>query len=155
LHTHAYDVCHSRQDVHRSTDAASRTNHANLEATCRKWHGNEKLVKGANLPGGNVGTQFHDSIHGKLLADGSRAADAPTCTNCHGAHAIRKSDEASRFNPAHIPETCGGYHQAIYARFSKGQHGKLRNEGNSHDGIENADPDTLRGSPRKRERRWL
>jgi hypothetical protein len=127
LHTHAYDVCRSQQDIHRSTDPASRTNHANLEATCRKWHGNEKLVKSANLPGGNIGTH-HDSIHGKLLADGSRAAGAPTC---HGAHAIRNSDQASRINPAHIPETCGGYHQAIYARFSGGQHGKLPNEGNS------------------------
>jgi hypothetical protein len=123
--------CHGHHDIRRSTDAASRTNHANLEATCSKCHGNESLVKTAKLPGGNIGSQFHDSIHGKLLA-GSRTADAPTCTNCHGAHSIRAPEEAaSRVNRSHIPETCGSCHQAIYARFSKGQHGKLRSEGNA------------------------
>ena len=124
--------CHGLHDIRRAKDPASRTNHANLEATCTKCHGNETLVKTANLPGGNIGRQFHDSIHGKLLAGSPRAADAPTCTNCHGAHSIRaKSENASRVNRAHIPETCGACHQAVYARFSKGQHGKVRNEGNA------------------------
>ncbi|MGE5167966.1 MAG: cytochrome c3 family protein [Deltaproteobacteria bacterium] len=124
--------CHGLHDIRRASDTASRTNHANLEATCSKCHGNETLVKAANLPGGNIDRQFHDSIHGKLLAGGTRAADAPTCTNCHGAHSIlAPSEAASRVNRAHIPETCGSCHQAIYARFSQGQHGKLRNEGNA------------------------
>jgi nitrate/TMAO reductase-like tetraheme cytochrome c subunit len=123
--------CHGQHDILSAKDPASRTNHANLEATCSKCHGNEKLVQTAKLPGGNIDSQFHDSIHGKLLAGSARPADAPTCTNCHGAHSIRApSEEASRVNRAHIPETCGSCHQAIYARFSKGQHGKLRNEGN-------------------------
>jgi len=123
--------CHGLHDIRRASDPASRTNHANLEATCSKCHGNEALVKTANLPGGNIDRQFHDSIHGRLLAGGARAADAPTCTSCHGAHNILAPTEvASRVNRAHIPETCGGCHQAIYARFSKGQHGRLRNEGN-------------------------
>ncbi|HUH93560.1 MAG TPA: hypothetical protein VL742_10555 [Casimicrobiaceae bacterium] len=123
--------CHGLHDIRRSSDTASRTNHANIEATCSKCHGNEALVRTAHLPGGNIERQFHDSIHGKLLA-GTSAADAPTCTNCHGAHSIlAPSEAASRVNRAHIPETCGSCHQAIYARFSKGQHGKLRNEGNS------------------------
>jgi nitrate/TMAO reductase-like tetraheme cytochrome c subunit len=123
--------CHGQHDIRRSTDPDSRTNHANLEATCSGCHGNTGLLALAKLPGGNIGSQFHDSTHGKTLS-GARAADAPTCTNCHGSHSIRtKSDVASRVNRAHIPETCGGCHQAIYARFSKGQHGKLRSEGNT------------------------
>jgi nitrate/TMAO reductase-like tetraheme cytochrome c subunit len=123
--------CHGKHDIRRAQDPQSRTNHANLEATCAACHGNEKLVREAKLPGGNIEGHFHDSIHAKLLAGGARAADAPTCTNCHGTHDIRDiTDVASRVNRAHIPETCGGCHQAVYARFSKGQHGKLRNEGN-------------------------
>lgn len=123
--------CHGKHDIRRAKDPESRTNHANLEATCAKCHGNEKLVKEAHLPGGNIASRFHDSIHAKLLAGGARAADAPTCTNCHGAHDIRDiTDTASRVNRARIPETCGSCHQAVYARFSKGQHGKLRQEGN-------------------------
>lgn len=124
--------CHGKHDILRAADPASRTNHANLEKTCAACHGNEQLVRQANLPGGNIAGRFHDSIHAKILAGGSRAADAPTCTNCHGTHNIRDiTDQASRVNRAHIPETCGGCHQAVYARFSKGQHGKLRNEGNA------------------------
>lgn len=122
--------CHGKHDILRSKDPASRTNHANLEATCGACHGNEKLVQQAKLPGGNIGSQFHDSIHGKALA-GAAQASAPTCTNCHGAHDIRsKSDDASRVSRARIPDTCGTCHQPIKAKFLQGQHGKLRNEGN-------------------------
>ncbi len=122
--------CHGKHDILRAKDPASRTNHANIEATCSTCHGNDKLVKEAKLPGGNIGSQFHDSIHGKALA-GAAQASAPTCTNCHGAHDIRpKSDEASHVSRAHIPDTCGSCHQPIKAKFAQGQHGKLRNEGN-------------------------
>jgi nitrate/TMAO reductase-like tetraheme cytochrome c subunit len=122
--------CHGKHDILRSKDPASKTNHANLEATCGACHGNAKLVEQAKLPGGNIGSQFHDSIHGKALT-GAAQASAPTCTNCHGAHDIRpKSDEASRVARKNIPDTCGGCHQPIKAKFSQGQHGKLRNEGN-------------------------
>jgi nitrate/TMAO reductase-like tetraheme cytochrome c subunit len=123
--------CHGRHDILPPSDPASHVNHANIEATCSKCHGNESLVKAAHLPGGNIERQFHDSIHGKLLA-GPQAAQAPTCTNCHGAHSIRApSDEASRVNRAHIPETCGSCHGEILAKFSRGTHGKLFNEGNT------------------------
>ena len=123
--------CHSKHDIRRSKDPASRTNHANLEATCGACHGNEKMVKEANLPGGNIGSQFHDSIHGKALS-GAAQASAPTCTNCHGAHDIRAKDAAeSRVNRARIPDTCGTCHQAIRAKFAKSFHGKLRQEGNA------------------------
>ena len=122
--------CHGKHDILRASNPASRTNHANLEATCAACHGNEKLVQQAKLPGGNIGSLFHDSIHGKALA-GAAQASAPTCTNCHGAHDIRKvDDDASRVNRARIPDTCGSCHTAIKAKWVQGQHGKLRHEGN-------------------------
>ena len=122
--------CHGKHDILRSKDPASRTNHANVEATCSACHGNAKVVQQAKLPGGNIGSQFHDSIHGKALA-GAAQASAPTCTNCHGAHDIRpRSDDASRVARANIPTTCGSCHQPIKAKFVAGQHGKMRNEGN-------------------------
>ena len=122
--------CHGKHDILKSTDVASRTNHANLEATCGKCHGNDAIVKQAKLPGGNIVTQFHDSIHGRALKTAAQSA-APTCTNCHGAHSIlAKDDPASRTNRARIPETCGTCHQPVQAAFAKGQHGKLRHDGN-------------------------
>jgi hypothetical protein len=122
--------CHGTHDIRRSKDPESRTHHAKLEQTCGACHGNEKLVQQAHLPGGNVASRFHDSIHGRALG-GAAQASAPTCTNCHGAHDIRpKGDEQSRTSRARIPETCGACHQPIKAKFAQGQHGKLRNEGN-------------------------
>jgi nitrate/TMAO reductase-like tetraheme cytochrome c subunit len=123
--------CHGKHDIRRSKDPASRTNHANLEATCGACHGNEKMVKEANLPGGNIGSQFHDSIHGRALT-GAAQASAPTCTNCHGAHDIRAIDDpASRVSRAHVPDTCGTCHQAIETKFARSLHGKLLKEGNA------------------------
>jgi hypothetical protein len=122
--------CHGRHDIRRAKDPVSRTNHANLEATCGKCHGNDAMVAKGKLPGGNIVTQFHDSIHGKALA-GAAAGSAPTCTNCHGAHTIRaKGDADSTTNRARIPDTCGTCHKKERAQFAASQHGKLRHEGN-------------------------
>jgi nitrate/TMAO reductase-like tetraheme cytochrome c subunit len=122
--------CHGKHDIRKAADLASRTNHANLEATCGKCHGNDAVVRQAKLPGGNIGSQFHDSIHGRALKGAAQAA-APTCTNCHGAHSIRaKDDPQSRTNRATIPDTCGACHAPVKAAFSRGQHGKLRHDGN-------------------------
>jgi len=122
--------CHGKHDIKASSDPTSRTNHANIEATCATCHGNEKLVQQAKLPGGNIVSQFHDSIHGKALGGAAQSA-APTCTNCHGAHTIQpKGDDASSVSRARIPATCGTCHTDILARYTAGQHGKLRQEGN-------------------------
>lgn len=122
--------CHGKHDIKRSKDADSRTNHANIEATCSTCHGSDKVVAQGKLPGGNVGSTFHDSIHGKALK-GAAQGSAPTCTNCHGAHSIRaKGEAASRTSRANIPETCGSCHKPESAAFLKGSHGKLRQDGN-------------------------
>ncbi len=114
----------------RAKDADSRTNHANLEATCSKCHGNEAVVATGKLPGGNIDSKFHDSIHGKALK-GAAQGSAPTCTNCHGAHDIRaKGEAASRTSRARIPDTCGSCHKLEREAFGNGMHGKLRQEGN-------------------------
>ncbi len=121
--------CHGTHDIKRPTDPTSPTNHANIEATCSKCHGNEAVVAKGKLPGGNVGSTFHDSIHGKALKSAAQGS-APTCTNCHGAHSIRpKTDEQSRVSRARIPETCGSCHKPEREAYMKGMHGKLRQDG--------------------------
>ena len=122
--------CHGTHDIKRSKNSESRTNHANLEATCSKCHGSDAVVLQARLPGGNIGSKFHDSIHGKALK-GAAEGSAPTCTNCHGAHNIRAKGEAgSRTSRANIPDTCGSCHKPERTAFLRGQHGKLRQDGN-------------------------
>jgi nitrate/TMAO reductase-like tetraheme cytochrome c subunit len=122
--------CHGTHDITRSKDSTSRTNHVNLVTTCTRCHGDAKLVVSAKMPGGNVGGTFGDSIHGKALK-GAAKMSAPECTDCHGTHSIRaKGDAKSNVSRARIPETCGTCHQAERAQFVKGQHGKLRQDGN-------------------------
>jgi hypothetical protein len=122
--------CHGTHDIRRSKDPASRTGHANLETTCGSCHGKEAIAGQAKMPGGNVAGPFHDSIHGRALA-GAALGSAPTCTNCHGAHSIRsKSDPQGSAHRARIPDTCGACHAKQRQDFGKGQHGKLRQEGN-------------------------
>jgi nitrate/TMAO reductase-like tetraheme cytochrome c subunit len=122
--------CHGVHDIRRSSEPSSRTHHANLETTCGKCHGNDAMVQKAKLPGGNIVSQFHDSIHGRALT-GAAQASAPTCTNCHGAHSIRaKADPDSTTNRARIPDTCGNCHKQERAQFAKSLHGQLRQEGN-------------------------
>ena len=122
--------CHGSHDIKRSKDPDSRTSHARLEATCATCHGNEATMRQGKLPTGNVAGQFHDSIHGKALSGAARGS-APTCTNCHGAHSIRpKSDPQSSVHRAKIPDTCGTCHAKERQAFGRGQHGKLRQDGN-------------------------
>jgi len=123
-------VCHGTHDILRSKEPGSRTNHANIEATCSTCHGSDTIVSQGNLPGGNVGTKFHDSIHGQALK-GAAQGSAPTCNNCHGSHNIHaKGVVASRTSRANIPATCGSCHKAESVAYLAGQHGKLRQDGN-------------------------
>lgn len=120
--------CHSAHEIRRSADPASRTNHANIEATCATCHGNEATIKKGRIPGGNVASKYHDSIHGVAVArKGTNSSIAPTCTNCHGAHDMRpKSDPASRVARVNIPDTCGGCHMNVKEVWKGSQHGKMR-----------------------------
>ena len=120
--------CHGKHDILRAADPASRTNHANIEATCAACHGNEANIAKGKIPGGNVASKYHDSIHGVAVGKkGTNSGAAPTCTNCHGAHDMRpKSDPKSRVSRANIPDTCGGCHMGVKETWKGSQHGKMR-----------------------------
>ena len=121
--------CHGTHDILRSKDPASRTSHAIIEATCSRCHGDDATVAKGKLPGGNVGSKFHDSIHGKALK-GAAQGSAPTCTNCHGAHSIlAKGEPDSKTNRAKVPDTCGTCHKPERTSYMSGMHGKLRQDG--------------------------
>jgi len=120
--------CHGTHDIRRASDPLSRTNHANIEATCAACHGNEATISKGHIPGGNIASKYHDSIHGKTVAGhGTNSAIAPTCTNCHGAHDMRpKSDPESKVSRARIPDTCGSCHMNVKEIWKGSEHGKLR-----------------------------
>jgi hypothetical protein len=115
--------CHGSHDIRPASDPESRTYHANLLDTCGRCHGDEAIIKRGNIQIGNVVELFRDSIHGRALTR-SGLTVAPTCSDCHGSHDIRrKSDAASRVYRRTIPLTCGKCHEGIVREYWTSIHG--------------------------------
>ncbi len=122
--------CHGKHDILKKKDAASKTNYTNIEATCSVCHGSDAVIEKGHIPGGNIGNMYHDSVHGKKIAEKGRAAEAPTCTSCHGAHNILdKDDPASKVSKKNILNTCATCHKEQLEKYSKSLHGKNRLKG--------------------------
>lgn len=86
--------CHGSHDILNSKDQKSKTNHANIPATCGVCHAGPLR-------------DFASGVHGQMLAAG--ATEAPVCTNCHTAHQITKVGSADW--QMKTTATCGGCHK--------------------------------------------
>jgi ribosomal protein S27AE len=74
-------------------------------------------------PQKDVYVEYAKSVHGVAAAAGK--TKAPVCQDCHGNHNIRPpQDPASQMNKAHIPETCGRCHLAVFSDFRESIHWK-------------------------------
>lgn len=102
---------------------------------CASCHADPNQMRQYGLPADQL-AEFRTSRHGQLLLV-QRDLNAPTCTDCHGAHRIpRPQDARSTIHPANIPATCGRCHQderlmAQYGlptdqvrRYEQGAHGR-------------------------------
>lgn len=104
--------CHGA-DMLPSRDPKSPVYHLNLAATCSRCHNDPKT------------TAFADSIHGRALSR-SGLIVAPTCTDCHGTHDVKKtSDPASRVATKNVPGTCAKCHEGIGNQFGSSVHGRM------------------------------
>jgi hypothetical protein len=115
--------CHGAHDIKPSSDPDSRTHHLRLLETCGTCHGNEAIIKQGKIAIGNVVDLFRDSIHGKALIK-SGLSVAPTCSDCHGSHDIRrKSDAESKIFRKTIPATCSSCHEGVGRQYWESVHG--------------------------------
>lgn len=122
--------CHGTHDIRRSADPESRTNHLTLPETCGHCHGNAEIIRRGGIKIGNVFRQFQDSIHGQALTK-SGLVVAPNCSDCHGAHEVRKStNPESHIFRTNVPATCGKCHRGVEQRYAGGIHGTLVRSGN-------------------------
>ena len=89
--------CHGSHDILPSQDPKAHVNRARVAETCGVCHPNVQAI-------------YADSVHGLAMKRGSD--DAPTCTDCHGEHAILAPKEAgSLVNAARVSTvTCGRCH---------------------------------------------
>jgi hypothetical protein len=115
--------CHGTHDILPSSEPTSRTHHLRLIETCGRCHGNEEIIKRGKIAIGNVVDLFKDSIHGKALIK-SGLSVAPTCTDCHSNHDIRrKTDPESKVFRKTIPATCSSCHEGVGRQYWESIHG--------------------------------
>ena len=122
--------CHGAHEIRAAKDPESPTYHLNLVRTCGRCHGNPEIIRQGRIAIGDVVTDFQDSIHGQALLK-SGLVVAPTCSDCHGFHDIRRqADPESRVNRLTVPSTCGTCHEGVERLYRASVHGAGLTEGN-------------------------
>jgi hypothetical protein len=100
--------CHGSHGILSKKDPKSKTNHANIPATCGACHAGPLKA-------------FSSGIHGQLLQAGSE--DGPVCTDCHTAHEIAKVESAEW--QMKTTATCGACHKDEFATYHDTFHAQV------------------------------
>ncbi len=120
--------CHGSHDIIPVKDLKSRVSKLNLAGTCASCHSNPGITREYQIKYPEAATNYMDSIHGqKLLKQGLLVA--PTCSDCHGAHNIKRDVDDSPINPKNVAKTCGKCHHGVEETYMKSVHGQLLAEG--------------------------
>jgi len=115
--------CHgSPHELLPSSDPRSRTNHANIPATCGTCH-SQKFVMEADGLSAQPFVAYEESVHGKAVQRGEEKA--AVCTDCHGIHEIlNAADSKSPIFKFNVPNTCGKCHSVVEQEFNQSIHGQ-------------------------------
>jgi predicted CXXCH cytochrome family protein len=100
--------CHGTHDILAKTDSASRVHPLRVAGTCGACHV-------------GIVSEYDQSIHAKRLR--TAGAAAPTCSTCHTAHSIRRTNTAS-FQLDVIQE-CGTCHVEKIRTYRDTFHGQV------------------------------
>jgi cytochrome b subunit of formate dehydrogenase len=122
--------CHGGHEILRISDRKAPQHHLNnlfLCGDCHKQHG----VDGNGVESADRVSNYLASAHAKAVT-GAGLMWGATCSDCHGAHAVRKaSDPDSTVNRSHIPETCGKCHVGVVETYATSVHGQKHAENNT------------------------
>ena len=100
--------CHGKHDIRSHTDAKSRVFRTSVPDTCGSCHAGIKQ-------------QYDHGIHAAKLKIGD--SRAPSCADCHTAHAIQRADTSS-WRLA-VTRECGSCHVQVVDSFQRTFHGKV------------------------------
>jgi formate dehydrogenase gamma subunit len=121
--------CHG--PAHRilaSGEAASSVSKHNLAGTCASCHANPDFLARHEIAFARPVEAYRLSVHGRAVTRGDAAA--PSCSDCHGSHAIRAArDRESKINHWNVPATCGSCHQKIGDTYAGSVHGEAVRRG--------------------------
>jgi len=121
--------CHGTHDILSANNPNSPTFKMNLERTCAKCHSNAGITEEYRIKYPGVSSMFHESIHGRALS-GMGLIVAPSCSDCHGVHDIKRSvDRSAPINKQHVADTCGKCHLGVERIYNRSVHGLLLSSG--------------------------
>ena len=117
------ETCHG--PVHKivaAQDPNSPVAKKNLPETCGSCHANPDFLAKHQIPFARPVEAYKLSVHGRAVAAGN--ANAATCSDCHGSHAIYAArDPRSKINHWNVPATCGSCHPQIQKVYQASVHG--------------------------------
>lgn len=120
--------CHTAHAVKSPRDPTSPTSRAHSHETCAACHANPKVVGEGGILQPRVVILFEHSIHGLAIREGNLSA--ATCTDCHGAHEIRRPDDpGSPVFKRNVAETCGQCHAGEAQEYLASIHGRAVEQG--------------------------
>lgn len=116
--------CHgpAHQIVPRS-DPASLVAKKNLPETCGVCHANPEFLQRHKIDFAHPVEAYKRSVHGRAVERGS--VNAPSCSDCHGSHAIFQGrNQRAKINHWNVPATCGTCHGEIQKTYLASVHGQ-------------------------------
>jgi formate dehydrogenase gamma subunit len=121
--------CHGAHAVVPISDPQSALYKTKQPAVCLKCHlDNPQVRQQVGVSAGFI-ADYKQSVHGVALASGN--LNAPSCSNCHGAHDMAiGSNPRSSVSKFKVPETCGKCHGQIADTYYDSIHGKALKAGN-------------------------
>jgi cytochrome b subunit of formate dehydrogenase len=122
--------CHGGHQILPMSSPNSAMAPQNEPETCGRCHASEELNKEEDIAKRNLITRYKQSVHWQGIKEGKNAA---TCTSCHSAHSILRSDSpASTTSRTGIIEVCQRCHLKEAQAYKAGGHGRTLLHGN-HD----------------------
>ncbi len=96
---------------------------------CESCHVGDDKVGRRTSTGAKFVATFDRSVHGAALQAGK--AEAASCVDCHGAHAMNKAAVASaQVNRLHLVDTCAHCHEKEAQQYSTSVHATALQKGN-------------------------
>ena len=122
-------TCHTAHAVKSRRDPASPTSRGHIHETCATCHGDPQVIAQEHIARPRVVPLFEQSIHGRAIREKGKLT-AATCTDCHGAHEIRRAaDPASTIFKRNVATTCSQCHSGEAQRFRLSVHGDAISRG--------------------------
>jgi cytochrome b subunit of formate dehydrogenase len=122
--------CHGTHGILRGADRASPTHKLAQTATCARCHADPAVAARNEIGMPAPLEAYAAGVHGEALLVHENE-NAPSCSDCHGAHDVRRaSDPSSRVAKPHVTDTCGRCHGDVAHVFGESVHGHAVAQGN-------------------------